>query len=439
MNREPRGSILLPAFVAMLALFATATGAEAAIPGLSGPVFDLEARTGHLSIPEGSTPLFWGLAPVGGRVQYPAPTLIVDQGDTVVVNLTNFLEQPTSLVFPGQVGVIASGGSAGFLTAEAPVNGSVSYTFVADKPGTYLYQSGTRPELQVEMGLVGVIIVRPAGFDPAAPTAYGHSDSAYDHEYLFLLTEMDPRIHALVDAQGGEALDGTDYLSHYVPNFWFINGRAAPDTMAMAGVPWLPNQPYNCMPMMHPGEKLLLRVIGGGRDLHPFHHHGNHARIIARNGRLLESAPGAGADLSTEVFTIKSIPGQTADAVFEWTGAGMGWDIYGTGPLMAHNCTDGDSDGFDDTTWEYCADHGKPFPVTLPEAQDMTFGGMWGGTPFMGVAGSLPPGEGGLNPSAGFAYMWHSHSEKEMVNYDVFPGGNMTMLMVVPHGTPIAD
>jgi hypothetical protein len=26
--------------------------------------------------------------------------------------------------------------------------------------------------------------------------------------------------------------------------------------------------------------------------------------------------------------------------------------------------------------------------------------------------------------------MWHSHTEKEMVNNDVFPGGMMTMLIV---------
>ena len=49
----------------------------------------------------------------------------------------------------------------------------------------------------------------------------------------------------------------------------------------------------------------------------------------------------------------------------------------------------------------------------------------------------LPPGEGGLNPNSGFAYMWHSHSEKEMVNNDLFPGGMMTMLFVEPPGVPI--
>ncbi len=51
-----------------------------------------------------------------------------------------------------------------------------------------------------------------------------------------------------------------------------------------------------------------MRVIGGGRNLHPFHTHGNNFTIIARDGRLLESAAGAGADLAVSDFTIQSVP-----------------------------------------------------------------------------------------------------------------------------------
>jgi hypothetical protein len=228
----------------------------------------------------------------------------------------------------------------------------------------------------------------------------------------------------------------------FFPTQWFINGRSAPDTMFPPYVDWLPNQPYNVMPMMYPGQRMLMRVIGAGRDLHPYHHHGNHARVIARDGRLLVFNAGSPKiDLSHEVFTIKSVPGQTVDAIFEWTGEKMGWDIYG------HNGTeDGICEGyiptepdtfFDSDTNEYCPDHGKPFPVLLPEGSDLAYGGFWSGSPFLGGKGSLPPGEGGLNPNAGFAYMWHSHTEKEMTNNDIFPGGMMTMMIVLPPGAPM--
>jgi hypothetical protein len=98
-----------------------------------------------------------------------------------------------------------------------------------------------------------------------------------------------------------------------------------------------------------------------------------------------------------------------------------------------HECTDGNADGYDDMTSEYCADHGKPFPVILPGDQELTFGGFWSGSPFLGTLGMLPPGEGGLNPNGGYVYMWHSHTEKEMSNFNIFPGGMMTMLIVEPH------
>jgi len=67
----------------------------------------------------------------------------------------------------------------------------------------------------------------------------------------------------------------------------------------------------------------------------------------------------------------------------------------------------------------------------------MAFGGFYGGSAYLGTLGSLPPGEGGLNPNGGFSYMWHSHTEKELTNFDIFPGGMMTMLIIEAPGVLI--
>ncbi len=424
-------------------LCAAAGGAQAAIDGLAGANFALEAKTDYISAGDGGSLLIWGFSNGAGRAQYPGPTLILTQGATVTVALTNRLTVPVSIVFPGQENVKAecvANCAAGLLTTEAKPSGTVRYTFTASQPGTYLYHSGTNPELQVEMGLVGAIIVRPF----AGPSfAYNQPDTKFDREYLFLMTEMDPRIHQMVEL--GNMTAALQYLEKYFPNYWFLNGRTAPDSMLDPNVPWLPAQPYNCFPRMHPGERVLLRLIGAGRDSHPFHTHGNHARVIARDGRLLESAPGAGPDLSTDVFTINSFPGETVDAIFEWTGKGLGWDIYGT--ATPHTCNgvslsqaNPDSPAaqvFDPVTKEWCGDHGRPFPVILPETQFLTVGPFYSGSPFMGTLGALPPGEGGLNPNGGFPYMWHSHSERELTNFNIFPGGMMTMLVIEPPGVPI--
>jgi manganese oxidase len=425
---------------------------HATILGLTGTTFNLTAKADTISTGDGDSMWMWGYAQGDTRMQYPGPTLIVNQGDTVTVTLRNRLPVPVSIVFPGQTLISSSGGSQGLLAREVPASdgvtrtGPVTYRFIASNPGTYTYYSGTRPDLQVEMGLVGTIIVRPTGFAAMNPKqAYGAPSTAYDQEYLFFLTEADPLIHqqvafatgtlaqiqaqlALIDTTKRRAVD------------WFINGRNFPDTMGDAGVGYLPTQPYNCMPMTHPGDKVLMRIVGAGRDFHPFHTHGQNHLVIARDGRLLSSNLTA-ADLAVSDFTTTSVPGETVDAIWgPWTGAKLGWDIYGTADINPHTCTAG-ADGFDPSTREYCADHYQPIPVELPPQSVLDIGvvgaAMWSGSPYLGMMGELPPAITGQNPMGGYSYMWHSHSERELTTNNIFPGGMATMALVVPVGTPI--
>ena len=453
MKHIMRPTAAIPVVLGVAVLLAlTAAPAAAGIDGIEvvGGI-DLWAKADYVTSADGASLLFWGLTDnASGLPQYPAPTLIFNQGDEITITLHNELAASTSLIFPGH-DVAGSGNCTGAgippapgdvdgrMTCEAIPGGTATYTFPVEQAGTYLYHSGTDAALQVEMGLVGAIVVRPFGYDEQNPTAYGHPETAFDREYLFVLSEMDSRIHQAVEY--GDDFEGTEFLGDYFSNYWFINGRTAPDTLSAAGVPWLPTQPYNTLPQMIPGERVLMRVVSAGRDAHPFHHHGNHALIIGHNGRMPESAPGQGPDLGYEVFTMQAIPGETFDAIFTWTGEQMGWDIYGTPAdgMPEHLCNGSasPSPGFDPVTHEYCPDHGKPLPVTLPENLDLAFGGFWSGSPFMGAAGALPPGEGGLNPNAGYTFMWHSHTEKELTNNDIFPGGMLTMLIVNPPGTVI--
>ncbi len=434
------------------------------VDGVVGLNFALTAKAGYLSTAEGNSVYFWGYANAGGPAQYSGPTMIVTQGELVTVTLNNELPVATSIVFPGQANVAASGGAAGLLTREAPAGSPgapgamVTYTFRPSQPGTYLYESGTRPDLQTEMGLVGALIVRPAAYNAETNRrAYAHADSTYEHEFLFFLTEMDENIHDLVEAQVKDGLPVQADMTKRWPVYWFINGRTGPDTVLPAFAPWLPHQPYDALTTIHAGDSVLLRVIGAGRDSHPFHHHGNHAKIIARDGRFLSSAGQSGgtvgADLAYQVFTIPSSPGSTYDALFSWTGEKLGWDVYGhlpddvdnlplgwsTGGAKGAEDVDHNGNGVFDTTplapFENAEDHGKPFPVKLPADQDLTFGQMYSGSPFLGLQGALPPGEGGFNPVGGYMYMWHSHNEKELCNNNIFGGGMLTFLLIAAHPT----
>ena len=431
-----RVALLMGAF---LLFFGTA--AQGAIVGEVGSNFKLVAKQDVVVTSDGDSTIIWGLAVtnsatgVTGRPQYPGPTLIVTQGVPVTITLRNELPDQAgnvSLVFPGQQ-VTANGGVEGLMTREVlqthlePIAAfiEVGYTFTPTQPGTYLYRSGTRQDLQVEMGLFGALIVRPAatpaGGDPAKKYAYNHVDTEYDREFLYVVSEMDPLIHRQVEERRWSSINFTTYF----PTNWFINGRNYPDILAENFVPWLPTQPYNCQPRMHPGEKVLIRFVGAGRQTHPMHFHGNDFETIAVDGRLLSSAPGAGPDLAWQATTIKSVPGQTADLVWGWTGKELGWDIYGHSPqdpLEPH---------------EYAPNHGKPFPVVLPPRDAVTYGPFYSGSPFLGGEGELPPGHGGLNAAGGYFYMWHSHTEKELTSNDIWPGGLISFMIVEHPDVPI--
>jgi len=462
-----KGRLAIVLMIVLVALFPAS--AKAVVDGIYGETlgisttFNLTVKGGTISMSDGTVSYLWGYADGNGPAQYPGPTLIINQGNNVTVNLTNQIptisgNPPTSvsIVFPGH-GVTATGGVPGLLTREASPGQTVTYTFTASQPGTYTYFSGTQPELQVEMGLFGAIVVVPATApdcpalapDPVAPSrgyAYCHPDAYFDREYLFLLSEVDPVVHRLVE-QG--KMSQVDMTSRH-PTAWFINGRNMPDTMAMAHSSWLPNQPYDSMPMMHPGEMVLMRIVGGGGNLHPLHTHGQNHLVIARDARLLRSAGSATVDLAVSDYTTTSVPGQTADAIWgPWTGEKLGWDVYGHTGTEPGICVPGpvppttiDANGFDINTFEYCPDHGKPIPVKIPAQSLMQFGAMYGGTPYLGVQGDLPPAHVQQNPMGGFSYMWHSHNERELTSNNIFiPGGMATMALVLPYydmdGNPI--
>jgi len=524
---------LLPLGLAALGALCSAS-AQAAAPGITGPTFSLQASPAFVTQPDGQAVYSWGYGcngtPSGyapsaisgtfcNAMQLPGPTLIVTEGQTVTVTLTNKLPPaagPTSILFPGfnvasSCSATTPAGVQGLLTCEAAPGGTVTYTFTASTPGTHAYYSGTQGDLQVEMGLYGALIVLPANVPanctaglPAtnpgnnakaqaawnesdfrlAAAAYDHAATCYDREYLFQFSEMDPSIHIAAQAQvaattgctaGAPGCSLDVPTEPYHPAYFMINGRSMPDDMDPNYAPMYPNQPYNGNPHMHPGEITLLRIIGQGRWQHPFHEHANHVRILARDGNLLLSPNGNLA--GPLMFTTTTTPGIAMDGLFYFTGKGLNWDLYGHNPASADTnatlpCTP-DANGYNTGApaainyFEWCQDHNKPMqalpfgdlpaggPMTLPDPNIFKNGAWYGGSPYLGpdantratfgtcsgtntttscsTTGTTPPsGTVANNPSqeAGFAFMWHSHNEREITTNNIFPGGMMMMMLV---------
>ncbi len=434
------------------------------IPGIEGSVFDLYAKQAQITTPDGDSLRIWGFAPpkAGGKgpgvAQYPGPTLKVDQAPlgsgletTVFVRLHNTdVPYPVSLEFPGQENVTCVGASDHCANGIEMGTDTLVYFFEASKPGTFMYQSGISPQIQIDMGLFGALIVYPktvVDTDETGDTlglAYNDHSTAYDREYMILHSEMDPKLHYMAEEGLLAQWDNADYH----PTLWFYNGRNMPDTLwgdwpgILPSQPQLPHQPYGALALMQPGDRVLVRVLNAGRNQHPPHFHGNFYDQISRDGNLIMSN---GVPAPITDVTLDAIPGGTADLIYGWTGKRLNWDAYGTGPEFAHDCNDaefnrpglpavaGFVDGYDDSTWEWCPDHGKALAdkVVIPENQDLGFGGFYGGSPFLGSSDSLPIGEGGLNPWGAFIHIWHSHSERDLANNDIFPGGAITLMIIL--------
>ncbi|MCU7797315.1 MAG: multicopper oxidase domain-containing protein [Candidatus Thiodiazotropha sp. (ex Myrtea spinifera)] len=416
-----------------------------------GGVFNLYAFPFNMNLPEGTSLHMWGFGDMNAGAgathpegngyalpQYPAPTLIVTEGENVTINMTNYgVPQPVSIVITGHQ-VTASGGAPGLVTNSSIGGAQVTYSFTAGSPGTYIYHSldGSNPGLHAEMGLQGVMIVRPAD---GSRSAYGAGTGTdYEQENLYLMTEIDPDIHIQMEKGHYAHFTNPDRYA----KVWFINGRVFPDVFQGDYNTLFPNQPYEALVMAHPGDQVLVRNVNAGHDSHPMHYHGENLRLIGRDGKML-STDGITSNLGRSDNTLNSAPKQSIDALWTWTGKDLNWDIYGHD--TAHVCVDNDGDGFGEvengSTYdhEYCPDHGKALSdlVTLPGVADLSLGGWWSGSPFLGDTGDLPPGEGGLNPFGGYFLVWHSHAEKELTTFDIFPGGSLGSVVVLPPGTPI--
>jgi FtsP/CotA-like multicopper oxidase with cupredoxin domain len=228
-----------------------------------------------------------------GLVSVPGPALIVPPGESLIVHLTNTLLVPTSLVIAGQVKqqamlpvwfepaspatTYSAGRPAGNTSARvrsfdkeaAAGGGSATYTWATIKPGTYLYSSGTHPQVQVQMGLYGAM-TKDAG---AGQVAYsqGATNVVYGNQATLVYSEVDPALHAAV-AAGTYGAGGPTSTLQYRPKYFLINGAPNADATLT---------PFITVP---PGQALLLRLLNAGLKTHVPTLQGLYWGLVAEDG-----------------------------------------------------------------------------------------------------------------------------------------------------------
>jgi FtsP/CotA-like multicopper oxidase with cupredoxin domain len=398
--------------------------------------FVLTARTGEITAPDGNTVFMWGFGLGKGDLQYPGPTLCVNEGDTVRIVLHNSLPEDTSIIFPGQESVKADGVAAGpqfdashrltsLTNVASSAGGSVTYTFKADKPGSYIYESGSDQAKQIQMGLFGAIVVRSHldTFDSSTQTwtryAYNDLRTRYNpgEEFLALMSDVDVALHQAVER--GQPFD----LKNLHQAYWMINGRSFPDTIAPNNAVWLPNQPQNALwhtralLSSSSGPPALVRYLNVTEVGHPFHPHGNHGRVIGQDGRALVDSSG---DYTYEKFAIRVGAGQTVDALYKWTDVDNWWTVMDA---------NGVSHPGDPT-------NPSPQPVlpAVPALENLLFKGdtWYSGSPWLGKKAELPVGVTSYNQCGEFYQVAHSHALNEVTNFGAAMGGMLTLWRIDP-------
>jgi len=296
------------------------------------------------------------------KSQLAAPLFWIEQEADFTLKLTNLglqirpdLIDSHTLHFHGFRNAIPIFDGEPHSSVGVPIARDLVYFYRPHDPGTYMYHCHFEETEHVHMGMVGPCFVTPiqnygaggvpaarlGGGAPGAPRGYvfndGDGSTAYDREYVMLLSEV------WCESHWCDSHIQLPEWSDYNPEFYLLNGRAYPDTLAPNGEgtdpttgdliappgrPELQYQPMSSLVQINAGDRVLFRVINLGFEQQSMRLEGIKMRVVGKDATQLRGR--TGADLSYLTSTISIGPGESMDAIFEappHSGAGS-YDRY---------------------------------------------------------------------------------------------------------------
>lgn len=153
----------------------------------------------------------------------PGPTLRLKRGDTLIVDVTNQLDDPTTVHWHGLHVPYAMDGVTWQQDPIAPGE-TFTYTFTVDQAGTYWYHPHVDVDRQVDFGLYGAIVVE----DPADPPV--------DQELILVLDDWPSFEVPGQEDEGDTATEAAHVHDHGgETGTWTVNGLARPTLALDAG------------------------------------------------------------------------------------------------------------------------------------------------------------------------------------------------------------
>ena len=271
----------------------------------------------------------------GPRISIPRNPASRSPWDGLEIRLKNTLSRTTSLVIPGTVKPMTpqfftpDGESLPRVKSfdlEAQPGGSQTYVWKDLAPGSYLYHSGTHPQVQVQMGLYGAATMNHSdgSFDRfgnytdsiayLGATRNGSVSYSHDADIVLFYTEIDRVIHDNVtdNTDATPNYDEIDMQSTigYAPKYFAVDvdpgGSIAYDPTT--GVIDIPN-----------GVTPLIRFLNAGYRTHVPTVYSGGFDIRAEDGKLYPNA--------RKQYSVHLPPLKTKDAILD-LGAGTGGGTF---------------------------------------------------------------------------------------------------------------
>ncbi len=227
-------------------------------------------------------------------------------------------------------------------SVSVPMNRSFTYVYRPHDPGTYMFHCHVEDVEHVQMGMTGLVFVRPAqdgntSLYPSGKFVFNDGDGStgFDREFGMHLSEM------WVDSHWADSHIQLPEWSDYKPDFSMINGRVYPDTIAPngqgydangdliapAGHPRLQYQPISSLVQCNSGDRVLLRFTNLGFMQASMTLDGIDMRIVGKDATFLRNDT---TDISYLTNTITIGAGESYDAIFTAPAhsGGVGPDKY---------------------------------------------------------------------------------------------------------------
>lgn len=171
-------------------------------------------------------------APGGAGASIPGPTIKANMGDTLIVNFTNNLPDPTTIHWHGIENLATMDGSHISQLWVQPGE-SFRYEFPLLKDGLYWFHPHVNTYDQVEKGLHACLLVKDPVKEAAVFATLG-GRTVEEHIVVFDDILLDETTNQVVPAfpYTNDPLKNAEYhLNGRVGNVLLVNGRAAPITL----------------------------------------------------------------------------------------------------------------------------------------------------------------------------------------------------------------